>query len=202
MDTHPLTRLQGYVTLSPNCNVGAAKVKTARETIIRSIIDDLYDVPIIGNIYRGDYVERLIVLSLGTGFHLVSADWAGWDIESDAGLRIEVKQSAALQTWSAADTPAKGKFSIEEKQGYWVAGNRWIAEPGRPADLYILAWHPIDDRDLADHREPAQWRFFVVPARQLPAGQKTIARSVVERQWPAVSNAALRDAVLRAAKHG
>jgi len=33
----------------------------------------------------------------------MAADWGGWDFESPSGIRLEVKQLAALQSWSAAE---------------------------------------------------------------------------------------------------
>jgi hypothetical protein len=60
--------------------------------LCEKIIRDVFDQPVIGNLYRPHYVERIIALALGNGFELVSADWSGWDIESDDGARIEVKQ--------------------------------------------------------------------------------------------------------------
>lgn len=35
-------------------------------------------------------------------------------------------------------------------------------------DVYVLAYHPVFD-DTADHRDPRQWRFYVIVASALPA---------------------------------
>ena len=61
----------------------------------------------------------------------------------------------------------------------------------RVADLAAYANNPrthspdqvaqIADETEADHRDPAQWLFFIVPAKQLPQDQKTISRTVVEK---------------------
>lgn len=156
----------------------------------------------MGNIYRPHYVERMITIGLGDGFKLVSAEWASWDIESDDGIRIEVKQSAARQTWtdlpSRAGKATSGSFDIAPRTGYWAeGGSKWIAEPGRHAHIYILAWHPVADAKKADHRDPAQWRFFVVPSSQIPPKQKTISRTVVEKRWTPISFEQLRRETLK-----
>lgn len=70
--------------------------------IFDAVIRDLFDQPVISNLYRPHYVERMVAFSLGGGFRLASADWAGWDVESAKGVRIELKQSAAWQIWSNA----------------------------------------------------------------------------------------------------
>ena len=51
--------------------------------------------------------------------------------------------------------------------GYWESGTEWIAKEGRPAHLYVFAHHGVFG-DHADHRDPAQWEFYVVPTSALP----------------------------------
>jgi hypothetical protein len=168
--------------------------------IFAQIIRDLFDQPVISNLYRPHYVERMIALALGEAFELVSSDWSGWDIESRDGIRIEVKQSAAWQTWSEATgaKPSSGVFDISARTGHWADGGaRWVPEEGRQAHLYIFAWHPVTKTDKVNHRDPAQWSFYVVLAADLPADQKTISQSVVAERWPAKKFVELRSAVLR-----
>lgn len=38
----------------------------------------------------------------------------------------------------------------------------------RHADLYVFAWHPVIDADVADHLHADQWEFFVVAETCLP----------------------------------
>jgi len=166
--------------------------------IFAQIIRDLFDQPVIGNLYRPHYVERMIALALGEGFQLVSADWSGWDIESREGLRIEVKQSAAWQTWSNATgaKPSSGTFDISARTGHWADGGAtWVPHAGRQAHLYIFAWHQITGPDKVDHRDPSQWLFYVVPSADLPAAQNTIRQSVVARRWSERRFSELRSAV-------
>jgi len=70
------------------------------QKIIRQIMSEFYDQPIMSNLARPHYIERLIALGLGGDWKLVSANWSGWDIENATGVRIEVKQSAARQVWT------------------------------------------------------------------------------------------------------
>jgi hypothetical protein len=87
-------------------------------------------------------------------------------------LRLEVKQSAARQTWTGARKATTPIFDIRARTGYFE-GADWVADPRRFARIYIFAHHPIMD-ESADHRDPCQWRFYVVPTTRLPAG-KTIS---------------------------
>lgn len=170
-------------------------------SIFRSIVSELFDVPIMGNLYRPHYVERLIVTGLGANFTLMSADWSGWDISHETGIKIEVKQSAARQTWTDRQSlngkATEGSFDIAPRSGYWAdGGSRWVEHQGRVADIYIFAWHPIQDKEAADHRDPNQWQFFIVPASELPPNQKTISRRVVARRWKSCSFEELRQRTL------
>ena len=155
--------------------------------VISQIVSDLYDKPIMSNIVRPHYVERMIAVGLGEAWKLVSADWSGWDIENMEGIRIEVKQSAARQTWtdrpSLRGRPTKGSFDIAPRTGYFSdGGSKWVKYVGRPADIYIFAWHPVAEKNVCDHRDPDQWRFHVVIETDLPPAQKTISESVLIRK--------------------
>ena len=98
------------------------------------------------------------------------------------GSRLEVKQSAAHQTWSEPRSiQTRGAFDIAARTGYFSeGGSKWEATPGRCAQIYVFAWNPIYG-EATDHRDPGQWEFYVVPATALPEGQKTIALSKIKR---------------------
>ena len=137
-----------------------------------------YDKPIMNNVYRGDYVECLVVFTLGTDWWLTWShgwDWAAWDCQHTSGARLEVKQSAARQSWDR-ETPARRRapqFDIAPRTGYWTQdGSRWVNSSGRPADLYVFAWHGERRDGYADHRDPDQWLFFVVAEQDLPRESK------------------------------
>jgi hypothetical protein len=45
--------------------------------ILDGIMNDLFDVEVMSNLYRPIYVERMVLLGLGEGFMLDSANWSG-----------------------------------------------------------------------------------------------------------------------------
>ena len=126
--------------------------------------------PIINNVARGLYVECMVELALqdrDPGWRLTDT-WDGWDLEHGETLaRVEVKQSAVLQTWKAAK--ASPTFGIPPRNRWWDnVRSDWVkTRPQRLADVYVFAWHPESDRNRADHREPEQWDFYVVAERDL-----------------------------------
>ena len=165
------------------------------------MIVDRYQRRIMNNVERGDYVECMIACALGAEWQLTSIDWdwAAWDCEHVAsGARLEIKQSAARQSWDGETVPTRRpSFDIAPRKGFWPrSGNDWInfSNPCRLADIYVFAWHGVTDRH-ADQRDVAQWRFFVVSEQQLNPKQKSIALGSVEKIGTACSFARLRSAV-------
>jgi hypothetical protein len=73
-----------------------------------------------------------------------------------------------------------------------------VAWAGRPADLFVFAWHPVIDPARVDHRDPWPWLFFVVPEHALPVRQKRLGLTLIERherhQWPTLPLSQLGDA--------
>ena len=119
-----------------------------------------------------------------------AGDYSSFDFERNDGKRLEVKQSAARQSWAP---PAHGRinpsFDIKERTGRWE-GSVFINEPGRAADIYVFAFHPLLD-EVTDHREPGQWEFYPVLTVNLPATQR-IGLGAVRRLTNAVGFAELK----------
>jgi hypothetical protein len=122
--------------------------------------------PIVQNNLRAIVVEAIVDLALPKSWRWCSGDWSAWDFEHTDGTYLEVKQSAAQQTWAAPAVQRQARFDIAHRQGRYEGAN-WIAEAGRFAHIYVFSHHPILG-DGADHRDPAQWRFYVVPTIALP----------------------------------
>ena len=81
------------------------------------------------------------------------------------------------------------------KRDWDNAGAIWIAAPGRHAQIYVFAHHPVTD-DSADHRDAGQWRFYVVATGALPPA-KTIGLGKLRRLGEEVGWGDLRAAVER-----
>lgn len=147
------------------------------EDVVRRASDAAFGRPLVTNSLRGLLVEAMIAEVLEPHWNWCGADWSSWDFERGDGLRLEVKQSAYLQTWAP---PAHGRistsFDIRERTGHWE-GAVFIEERGRAADVYVFAYHGEQDA-TADHREPSQWLFHVVPAPALPATQRISLKAV------------------------
>jgi hypothetical protein len=164
-------------------------------TVIDRVGRRLFGSPLLRNSIRGEIVEEIVAMALEPSWELCSGDWGACDLVHPASkLRIQVKQSAARQSWHLAEpAPASPRFSIAPKTGRWEEGDSWVAEPGRNAEVFIFAWHPLTGA-AADHRDPQQWLFHVVPERDLPL-QKSISLASVRSLAPPVTFTALASAV-------
>jgi hypothetical protein len=140
------------------------------EEITARVSATAYGSRLVENSFRGLLAEIIVGAALGPAWRVCSGGWAGWDFEHVDGCRLEIKQSAALQTWSNGGKPAPTRFDIRARSGHYEGGATWIPGVGRRAHVYVFCYHPVADL-CADHRNPAQWRFYVVRADLLPAGK-------------------------------
>jgi len=135
-----------------------------RDEVTASAAAAIFGNPLVTNVYRSVIVEAMIAAAL-KDWTWCSADYAEHDFINPDGVRLEVKQSAMKQTWATKGVP-KPSWDIAPRKQVWRE-DRWVDARGRNAELYVLALHTIMD-ESADHREPSQWSFFVIPTHRLP----------------------------------
>ncbi len=132
---------------------------------------------LITNVHRGLIAEAIVAEALGTCWEWCSADYAPWDFQRADGLKLEVKQAASRQSWhSATDRSSRISFDIRARKGRYD-GSQWVAEHRRFAEVYVFAHHHVTTNE-ADHRDPAQWLFYVARESTLP-DQKQLSLSRV-----------------------
>jgi hypothetical protein len=155
---------------------------------VRSRVCDVaFGAKLITNYLRGMVAEAIVAGVLDTEWRCTSADWAGWDFERSDGLRLEVKQSAARQTWTPlCGQPSTSRFDIKPRKGRYE-GAEWFAEGGRHAHIYVFAHHFVAD-ETADHCDPEQWRFFVVSTDRLPVSRSIGLRELTKLAAPCAAN--------------
>ena len=167
-------------TASGSHNVVMGDPSSLGTAVVERLMQRVYGQRLINNVERGAYVEHMVELVLGEQQWCLTWPWASWDLELEHRdranrARIEVKQSAARQTWHKRPKPpfpppSRGKFGINKPtENYYLEDGTYEKTPlQRHADIYVFAWHPAVDLNEADHRRPDQWEFFVVPEECLP----------------------------------
>ena len=137
-----------------------------------------YEQRVMSNVHRSEYVEAIVALALRDSGWTRMEPWDAWDCEHESGARLEVKQSAAAQSWWSERSYSPPRFDIAPRTRYWdYEKDRWVFETGCHAHVYVFAWHG-EPRQTADQRDPAGWEFSVVPEPDLPA-QKTIGLTAI-----------------------
>ena len=131
------------------------------------VAEAMFGKPLVTNVFRSLLVEAMIAKALGPEWRWCAADFAAWDLEHESGCRLEVKQSAARQSWSQPGGGSSSpRFDIAYRKGRWD-GSSWIEGRARHAHAYVFAFHPLAG-EAADHRRAEQWRFYPVLTSALP----------------------------------
>lgn len=158
------------------------------ERIIDSLARRLYFRKVMDNRERGDYAEELVAQALGNQWEWVGIGWHPWDFEGKVKgkrIRIQVKQSAARQIWQRPDKHSTVFQTVIKKKPTYVEKDHpgiEIEDVGRFCEIFIFAWHGINDIKNCDQREPDQWIFFVVPEKAL-GNLKQITLVKLESDW-------------------
>ena len=131
------------------------------------------------NITRGVLAEFLVAKALGISLSVRQA-WDDYDLETEQGLRVEVKASGYLQAWpqQKPSAPQVGRLkalSWDDKEGY-------SAEPQYRADVYVFAVHTAKRHEDYDMLDLAQWEFYAADCETLARlGTTSIGLSKVRR---------------------
>lgn len=140
------------------------------------LVTEFLSAPILENALRGYLCEAMLAEQLGPLCRITSHGWAPWDLEIGPRtgtcpdrIRIQVKNSARLQTWHAEGHPASDSlFNLtwRHRPSYWMrdAADVPCEEEGFLCDLFALCHHPVEDRTLADQTDPAQWQVYLLAA--------------------------------------
>jgi hypothetical protein len=69
------------------------------EEVVQRASSRAFGRALITNVLRGQLVEAIVAIAIEPEWNWCSQDFASWDFDRADGLRLEVKQSAARQTW-------------------------------------------------------------------------------------------------------
>ncbi len=127
---------------------------------------------LVSNATRGRFAEFVVGSAIGVDFSRVREEWQAWDLTTAAGLRIEVKSAAYVQSWHQKKHSSIS-FSIKASQ-YWDAETNMISEQvGRFSDLYVFCILSHLDPATIDPLRMEQWEFHVVATSLIDGYQRS-----------------------------
>lgn len=121
---------------------------------------------LVDNTARGVLAEYLVGRALDVDLSGVRQPWAPCDLRTRDGVTIEVKTSAYLQAWGQAEL-TEPAFGIRPTRGWDHEAGASQSIPGRRTDVYVFALLAHQDKATLDPTNVEQWRFRVVPTREL-----------------------------------
>lgn len=156
---------------------------------------------LVSNATRGVLAEFIVASALGIKLDGVRDEWGAFDLTTPEGIRVEVKSSAYIQSWSQRNLSLI-MFRVPKTRAWDADTNVQEKEARRQAQVYVFALLAHQDKSSIDPLNVDQWRFFVLPAKVLDArtrSQHSITlRSLEKLAGQAISYNELREAVRRA----
>ncbi len=133
---------------------------------------------VMGNRERGILAEYIVAMATESDADS-RIEWDAYDLITPDGIKLEVKSSAYLQTWSQ-DKLSKIVFNISPSKLWDKKTHTYSTEKIRWADIYVFCLFTATVIDNANPLDLSQWRFFVIRTDELNKkleNQKTITLS-------------------------
>lgn len=118
---------------------------------------------LLSNATRGRFAEFIVGTAIGMNPFEIRNEWDLFDLETNDGVKIEVKSAAYIQSW---DQMNLSKISFSIKRSSNLDENK-ESKPKRHADVYVFCHLKHIDQETIDPMKMEQWDFYVVATRQL-----------------------------------
>ena len=119
---------------------------------------------ILSNATRGRLAEFIVGTAMNIDNEIVRKEWDAYDLKTKDGIKIEVKSSSYIQTWSQKKF-SNIIFSIKSSRA--LDGDTQLGEPKRQADVYVFCVLKHKDQETIDPLKLEQWEFYVLPTYKL-----------------------------------
>lgn len=119
------------------------------------------------NNLRGHLAEFLVGSELGVTDQS-RVEWADYDLRTRAGIKVEVKSAAYLQTWQQARCSTIS-FGVAPTKSFNAATGKREQKSVRGADVYVFCLLAHKDKSTLDPMNLDQWQFFVLATRRIDA---------------------------------
>ncbi|MYV52507.1 hypothetical protein [Streptomyces sp. SID3212] len=112
---------------------------------------------------RGVFAEFLVHQAVGSTRRRV--EWASHDVETNDGLRVEVKAGAYLQAWEQHRHSDIRFTGLRART--WSPTTGYSNEKSYNAHVYVFAVQTAREHADYDPLDTAQWEFYVLPRPKL-----------------------------------
>jgi len=154
--------------------LGAArvKIKTGEECLISNVKNIEYKLiefwrwstsDLLSNATRGKFAEYIVATAMDADLSLPIEEWSEYDLNVK-GIKIEVKTSSYLQTWSQSNY-SKIIFLIKRKGDTSVKTKK--EDLNRPSDLYVFCLLNHKDKKTVNPLNMDQWLFYVLSTNKI-----------------------------------
>lgn len=131
---------------------------------------------LVGNAERGILAEYIVAMALDVN-HGTRTEWDSYDILSKDGIKVEVKSSGYIQTWTQK-TYSNILFSIKATYAWDKQNNTYESIKKRQSDIYVFCVHKHKEQATINPLDLQQWEFYVLSSKMLNEKiplQKTIS---------------------------
>lgn len=154
---------------------------------------------LVNNVARGILAEYIVARALKVLTTGVRNEWAEFDLETPNGIKIEVKSSAYIQSWSQKRLSTIG-FGTPKTRA-WSPESGYSPDPKHQADIYVFALLRHQCQETIDPLDLDQWEFYVLSTVELDAREgnpKQISLSELRKRTSSVTYRGLKVAVQEA----
>ena len=140
---------------------------------------------LVGNALRGVLAEYIVASAVGSNGG-TRTEWDAIDIVTPAGIKIEVKSGAYLQSW-AQERLSAIRFDIRPTWGWDASTDTHSTQKERQADVYVFCVLAHKDRETINPLNLDQWSFYAIATAALNeavGSQKTIGLSSLLKLEP------------------
>ncbi len=121
---------------------------------------------LVANTTRGILAEYIVAKALGVPTDQAREEWGSFDLQTEAGLRIEVKSSAYVQSWAQSKL-SNIQFVVSKRLGWDPKTNIMETKAQRHADIYVFALLAHTDKPTTDPLNLTQWQFWALSTKTL-----------------------------------
>ncbi len=140
---------------------------------------------LVGNTLRGMLAEFIVASAVGST-EGTRTEWDAFDLETPDKIKIEVKSSAYVQSWSQQKLSSIS-FGIQPTLGWDAKSNTYSKQRIRQSDIYVFCLLAHKNKDTIDPLNLDQWVFYIMATETLNkavGNQKTIILSSLEKLKP------------------